>query len=805
MNSLSNPVRAIWQRTRSRRPGTLRCGNGIQYGNWKILLTEGVASQQRTNAMKTIRAFVSVSDDLGEVRAAVQDLLLQLNRHFKPRGVEFVPTLPTEGPSDGDLALALYWKDFGDLPKADFEKAYESFKATKAPKIYVFFKVPDEGITEALKAFRDSFAEKYGHFYCHFETLDAVKFQLAVQSLSWLPGAEAKEALKVEDGEVRLGEERVAALKDLPFAKLNAKRQLLLRQIDDAETEVEELEDQSSEDPGDTDLEETLRAARVKRHELKEELDQYDGFLCETAVFFAKESTQELDARVRKARDLFERGQARDANWLLDLPEMIERDRRDAQLFKQARQARVNNVQAFVAKAKLVMTDAGVTMRQRVDVASKAYDNAIRIGREIRLDEGELAGILFDYSFLLQSQRRFQAALPLVEEALAIYRRLAKRFPNEQEENVAWMLNNLAYLQRSLQRHMEAERAWGESLMIWRRLAADVADSYAENVAWALDNLATLHCTMNRSKDSVREHGEALAIWRRLAISSPETCQAGLATTLGNLALLHWKMDCPEEAELENKEALAIWRRLAKEEPDIYEMQVASTLVNQAHVLWFSDRLEKAKRLYREALGIIEKLARENPEAHESFWAAMLDNYASLQRALGRPKGAERRYKSALAIRRRLATRNPEVYSRSLAQTLGNLGNLHKNTNRPKAAEAEYLEALDVDRALSKMCPESYEPFVGLELHCLSELYESLGRNEEALTMAREAADVYGRCAERDSRQFAHDLKEAMKQVRHLEKHLEKKGCRPVRPFFRNTRNKRVTSQADGTAENNNK
>ncbi len=745
--------------------------------------------------MKTIRVFVSVSEDLGDVRAAVQDLLLQLNRHFLPRGVEFVTTLPAEGPTDGDLALALYWKDFGDLPKADFEKAYESFKATKAPIIYVFFKEPDEGITEALKAFRDSFAEKYGHFYCHFETVDAVKFQLTVQSFSWLSGAETKEALKVEGGKVRLGEETVAALKDLPFAKLNAKRQLLLRQIDDAETEIEELEEQSSEDPGDTDLEEALRTARVKRHDLKEELDQYDGFLCETAVFFAKESTQKLDARVRKARDLFERGQVRDANRLLDLPEMIERDRRDAQLFKQARQARVNNVQAFVAKAKLVMTDAGVTMRKRVDVASKAYDNAIRIGREIRLDEGELAGILFDYSFLLQSQKRFQSALPLVEEALAIYRRLAKRFPDEQEENVAWMLNNLAYLQRSLQRHMEAERTWGESLVIWRRLAANVADSYAGNAAWALNNLATLHCTMNRSEDSLREHGEALALWRRLATSSPETCQTGLATTLGNLAFLHWKMDCPKEAELENKEALEIWRRLAKEEPNIYEMQVASTLVNQAHVLWFSDRLEKAKKLYKEALGIIEKLTKDNPEAHESFWAAMLDNYASLQWALGRPKGAERRYKSALAIRRRLAARNPEVYTRSLAQTLGNLGNLHKNTNRPKAAEAEYLEALDLDRALSKMCPESYEPSVGLELHSLAELYESLGRNEEALAMAREAADVYGRCEERDSRQFAHDLKEAMKLVRHL----EKKRCRPFKPIFQNTRDKRITSQADGT------
>ena len=203
--------------------------------------------------MKTIRVFVSVSEGLGEARTAVRDLLVQLNRHFKPRGVEFLPTPPGAGPSTGDLALALYWRDFGSLPQADFEKAYETFKASKAPKIYVFFKDPDEGITAALKSFKDSFAERYGHFYCHFETVDSVKFQMTVQSLSLLPGAEPRKELTVENGEVRLGNRPVAKMENLPFAKLNATRRNLRRQLDAQKREVSVLESEASTNPDDGD------------------------------------------------------------------------------------------------------------------------------------------------------------------------------------------------------------------------------------------------------------------------------------------------------------------------------------------------------------------------------------------------------------------------------------------------------------------------------------------------------------------------------------------------------------------------
>ena len=149
--------------------------------------------------MKTVKVHVAAGPEVEDARRAVEDVLELLNRHFRPRGVEFVGA----GEDDGDWTIALYWKDFGGMAREEFEAVYEGFKKEKKPVIHVFFKEPDEGIAEALKAFKEAFAERYGHFYCHFETVDAVRFQLAAQSLSMLPGGTGeRDALTVEDGEV---------------------------------------------------------------------------------------------------------------------------------------------------------------------------------------------------------------------------------------------------------------------------------------------------------------------------------------------------------------------------------------------------------------------------------------------------------------------------------------------------------------------------------------------------------------------------------------------------------------------------
>lgn len=417
--------------------------------------------------MKTVRVYVAAGEGVEDARRAVADVMEMLNRHFRPMGVEFVGA--AEG--EGDWAIALYWKDFGGMGREAFETVYERFKKEKKPVIHVFFKEPEEGVAEALKAFKEAFAEKYGHFYCHFETADAVRFQLAAQSLSMLQGgASERDALTVEDGEVRLGKEPVAKMENLSFAKLNRKRRNLLEDIAQTETRVAQLEEEAAEAPDDADLQEALREERVKRHDLQEALKQHDGFLFNVAISFAKATAEETSERTRKAWALFQQGKVQEANKLLDWDVLKESTERNRTLFQAQKAAFEKNLQEYLTKATIVMADDSLTMAERVDAASRAYDEAIAIAREIHWEDEKLAEVLFDYAYLLGQQHRFQHSIQLYLEALDIYRRLAVWSQESYEPYVAATLNNLGLLHSNLQQLSEAESEYVEALKICRRL-----------------------------------------------------------------------------------------------------------------------------------------------------------------------------------------------------------------------------------------------------------------------------------------------------------------------------------------------
>ena len=115
--------------------------------------------------LRIIKVNVFASSNLDDIKKTVYDLLVQLNGTFRERGIEFAITDNFSDPNNEEIDIAIYWQDFGDLPIDKFESAYESLKEGKNPsKIYVFFRESNDCCNDALKAFKDSFASKYGHF-----------------------------------------------------------------------------------------------------------------------------------------------------------------------------------------------------------------------------------------------------------------------------------------------------------------------------------------------------------------------------------------------------------------------------------------------------------------------------------------------------------------------------------------------------------------------------------------------------------------------------------------------------------------
>ena len=147
--------------------------------------------------MKTIKVFIASSEELKMERLEFTDMIQQLNRILRPRGVEIEPikweyldasmgTLHKQEEYNQELktcelCLVLYWTRFGDYTKSELDTAYLELCAGHNPKrLYIDFKETEE-ITPELKAFKESFVTEYGHFYCRFENVDTMKLNFLLQ------------------------------------------------------------------------------------------------------------------------------------------------------------------------------------------------------------------------------------------------------------------------------------------------------------------------------------------------------------------------------------------------------------------------------------------------------------------------------------------------------------------------------------------------------------------------------------------------------------------------------------------------
>lgn len=147
--------------------------------------------------MKTIKVFIASSEELKLERLEFTDMLQQLNRILKPRGLEIEPVKweyldASMGPvhkqeeynrelKTCQMCLVLYWTKFGEYTESELNTAYTELCAGRNPqKLYVYFKDAAE-ITPELQAFKDSFATKYGHFYCRFENVDTMRLSFLLQ------------------------------------------------------------------------------------------------------------------------------------------------------------------------------------------------------------------------------------------------------------------------------------------------------------------------------------------------------------------------------------------------------------------------------------------------------------------------------------------------------------------------------------------------------------------------------------------------------------------------------------------------
>jgi tetratricopeptide (TPR) repeat protein len=113
---------------------------------------------------------------------------------------------------------------------------------------------------------------------------------------------------------------------------------------------------------------------------------------------------------------------------------------------------------------------------------------------------------------------------------------------------VATALSNLGLSLEDVQQLTDARQMYEEALNIYRRLAKGYPQAYLPNLANTLTNLGSLLKGIEQFDDAGRMYEEALGIYKALAKSHPEAYLNNVAVTALDLSLFYFK-DSPNKEQ----------------------------------------------------------------------------------------------------------------------------------------------------------------------------------------------------------------------------------------------------------------
>ena len=311
----------------------------------------------------------------------------------------------------------------------------------------------------------------------------------------------------------------------------------------------------------------------------------------------------------------------------------------------------------------------------------------------------ERARLLATLGYRLRNAGRREEALAPTEEAVTLYRALAKANPAAYAPNLAMALNNLGALLSALGRREEALAPTEEAVTLRRALAKANPAAYTPDLAMALNNLGALLSELGRREEALAPTEEAATLYRALANANPAAHTPDLAMALNNLGIRLSALGRREEALAPTEEAATLYRALAKANPAAYTPDLATSLNNLGIRLSALGRRDEALAPTEEAATLYRALATANPAAYTPNLAGALNNLGILLSELGRREEALAPTEEAATLRRALVKANPAAYTPDLANSLWAIGwicdHLQIEHERGLAACAEAITLLE--------------------------------------------------------------------------------------------------------------
>ncbi|MGW2090958.1 tetratricopeptide repeat protein [Promicromonospora sukumoe] len=395
-------------------------------------------------------------------------------------------------------------------------------------------------------------------------------------------------------------------------------------------------------------------------------------------------------------------------------------------------------------------------------------------------DEATQGEAMTDLGLVLIAEGEPDAAVPVLQEAVGLWRGLAWTDEERYRPALCTALNNLGTGYWAVGRHVDALAVQEEVIALCSRFPAGDAPWADAEHALALQNAGVSYTELGRAGDIEAAQRAALGIYRRLAQGDPVQYEPRVAAVLGNFEALT-ESGRPEEALPANAEAVAIRRRLAAARPE-HLGELAWSLGQLGTTLEALGRYEEAGSVLVEALQIQRRLAGENVRGTRADLAGALSALGALYSTTGRADESLRLEREALEIRRELAREHPERYLHYLAHSLSNLGVTYARRGRYDEAVLLEEEAVGIRRNLARRNARSLK-YLAQSLSNLGVRYADLGRFDEALPPTQESVDMLRRLVRDQPEKYRAGLAEALANLGATLLDLDKpaEALRPMR------------------------
>jgi tetratricopeptide (TPR) repeat protein len=343
-------------------------------------------------------------------------------------------------------------------------------------------------------------------------------------------------------------------------------------------------------------------------------------------------------------------------------------------------------------------------------------------------------------------------SLALAEANTVLCRRVVDTLPPAVHPLIrGWRLENLALALSGTGRPAEALPLIEQAVAIFRSLGTADPVHFGSFTAVALGNLGQCLVSMRRLEDALNADQEALALSRGLAAADPGH-RIGVARSLVNTGTCLAELGRTAEAMLCDEESVTIWRELAADEPGRHDELLAMALGNLGSDYSAMGRAADALLCAEEALRIQRRLAAADPDHHQAGLAHHLINFGSRLLDMGHEAEASRVFREALEVYRGVAAASPGIARRySLVHSLGTIASSLYQLSGPAESLPVNEEEVSLWRALVNTYP-GYRRELARSLNNLSVLLSELGRPADGLPAAEESADICRELAAEDPR-----------------------------------------------------